>query len=211
MAERRDSSKVMIYNDGRYAPLEQLGYLKLISMFYGKEEEATSIYASIASNYRCVAANVYDRIMATSWPTGAFVSVLENTADGLSVYQNNWWNVLARDAGSRLVNVSSDGTLSSDNSSVSVAANKKDTNFAQQSWAMIDTSYYLYMEEHSEQNVTSPDVQGWLELTGLPSDIYAAEHENIWLTDKATNRNRRHSKSNLIRPLTLTFSRIQTI
>lgn len=179
-----DNSRVLVYNDGRYAPLLQLGYIKLIGMFFGMEEQADAVYSAIAANYRCAAAQVQGMVMNNDYPSGAFISAYQKEEDSLSVFQNDYWTVLATDAGSRLVNVSSDGS----GDAVSVATDSE--TFVKQSWAMIDTTQY----RSGQRPIDRVDEAAWEDLSDVPTDVYAVKHDNVWLSDKQTNRNLTHSQ-----------------
>ncbi|KAK5073358.1 hypothetical protein LTR24_010318 [Lithohypha guttulata] len=178
-----DNSRVLIYNDGRYAPLHQLGYIKLIGMFFGMEEQADAIYSAIAANYRCAAAQVQDMAMNNDYPSGAFISAYQKEEDSLSLFQNDYWTVLSTDAGSRLVNVSSDGS----GDDVNVATDSEI--FVKQSWAMIDTTQY----RSGQRPIDRVDEAAWEDLSDVPTGIYAVKHDNVWLSDRQTNRNLTHN------------------
>jgi len=179
-----DNSRVLIYNDGRYAPLLQLGYIKLIGMFFGMEEQADAVYSAIAANYRCAAAQVQGMVMNDDYPSGAFISAYQKEEGSLSVFQNDYWAVLSTDAGSRLVNVSSDGS----GTAASVATDSE--TFVKQSWAMIDTTQYRSGQRPADR----VDEAAWEDLSDVPTDVYAVKHDNVWLSDKQTNRNLTHSQ-----------------
>ncbi|KAM3515056.1 hypothetical protein MY11210_001294 [Beauveria gryllotalpidicola] len=197
-----DSNKVLIYNTGLYAPLTQLAYIKFFSMFYGLEELGAKIYDEIASNYRCAAANVQQAVLAGDYPKGAFISPIEKDGDKFTVFQSDWWSTLLSDAGSRLVNVSADGQVADQGKPtaaefVSISANSDANDFAKNSWAIIDTTQYDQLpgkqapkEAPSAERVTADTYSA---RSGASKKIYAVANKNIYLSDKASNRNLRHN------------------
>lgn len=192
ISRREDSSQVLIRNDGHFAPLTQLSYLKFIGMFFGMEEQANSIYNAVATSYRCAASNVNSLVTKNAYPQGAFLSAVQKNGSDLSVDQSNWWSVLTSDAGTRAVNISHD----SETPHVNVAPDDRDNAFAQQSFAIVDTTQYLYTEDMSAAQETERlDTSAWKEETGLSDNMYAVREQNVYLADKTTNRNRRHGKS----------------
>ncbi|XWX01540.1 hypothetical protein V2A60_009568 [Cordyceps javanica] len=197
-----DDKKVLVYNVGNYAPLTQLAYIKFFSMFYGLEELGTKIYDEIAANYRCAAANVQQSIFAGDFPKGAFISPVRKDEDKFTVFQNSWWNTILSDAGARLVNVSSDGEVAGSGNPtkgqlVSISANSDSNTFAKNSWAIIDTTQYDQLpgkqapsqSPHAER-VTA---ETYASRSGASKSIYAVANKNVYLTDKASNRNLRHN------------------
>jgi hypothetical protein len=183
-----DSSKVLTPNNGELPPLEQAAYIKLIGIFFGLEDLASSIYESIAANYRCAAADVYLLSVHGVYPTGHPISAVRKTEAGFAVNQGVWWKVLASDAGVSLVDVSSAPALS--NSEFEVSAASSDTELSQQSWGIIDVSQYDFNETVLER----VDMKAWLSYTNAPTSSFAVAHNNVFLTDKAYNGNYRHSK-----------------
>ncbi|KAF1843822.1 uncharacterized protein K460DRAFT_408147 [Cucurbitaria berberidis CBS 394.84] len=195
----KDPKKFLIFNSF-YSPLGAASYLKVVSMFFGLEERAESIYDAIVANYRCAAANVQDRIMNNNWPQGALLSAVQKQGENYAVYQNDFWTTLANDAGVRLVNVSSDGKPTGEYEYPGVyTINAKDapkSKLASESWAIIDTTQYLATDDlrlNSKEFPSPPDVTTYMQLSGVSSDIYAWNQKNIILTDKGTNRNLRHN------------------
>ena len=192
ISRREDSSQVLIRNDGNFAPMTQLSYLKFIGMFFGMEEQANLIYNAIAGNYRCAASHVNSLITQNSYPQGAFLSAVQKNGSELSVDQSTWWSVLTSDAGTRAVNISHDSEITH----VNVAPDDRQNAFAQQSFAIVDTTQYLYTEDMSAaQERERLDTSAWKEEIGISDNIYAVRQQNIYLADKSTNRNRRHGKS----------------
>lgn len=198
-----DDKKVLIYNVGNYAPLTQLAYIKFISMFYGLEELGTKIYDEIAANYRCAAANVQQAIVAGSYPKGAFISPIQKDGDKFTVFQSAWWNTILSDAGSRLVNVSADGQVAGQGNPtkpglVSISANSEGNVFAKNSWAIIDTTQYdqLPGKQAPKQSPHAERVtaETYAARSGASKNIYAVANKNVYLVDKASNRNLRHSE-----------------
>lgn len=191
ISQRSDASRILIVNNGQYAPLMQLGYLRLVSMLYGLEEEANSIYNAIASSYRCAASNVNHLIMSEDYPRGAFVSAVEQDGSDFAANQNEWWKVIASDAGSQLVNVTSDVESLSDEGTFDISASDDQSTLATESWAIIDTSQHNLGGIHDQQDRL--DMSAWKTATNVADNIYAVRQENVFLTDKQTNRNRRHN------------------
>ncbi len=198
-----DDKKVLIYNVGNHAPLTQLAYIKFISMFYGLEELGTKLYDEIAASYRCAAANVQQAIIAGSYPKGAFISPIQKDGDKFTVFQSAWWNTILSDAGSRLVNVSADGEVAGQGNPtkpglVSVSANSESNVFAKNSWAIIDTTQYdqLPGKQAPKQSPHAERVTAdtYAARSGASKNIYAVANKNVYLVDKAENRNLRHSE-----------------
>lgn len=207
---QHDGNKVLIYNVGTHAPLRQLGYIKFISMFYGLEELANSLYNEIAANYRCTAAQVQQAVMSGKFPTGALISPVQKSGDSFTVFQSPWWNVLLADAGSRLVNVSSDGEATGDSNPtrpnmVTLSANSEANAFARDSWAIIDTTQYDQLPGTQVPKVVPDiarvDASSYSDRSGASSSIYALKNKNVFLVDKSENRNLRHSETPLPSPL----------
>ncbi|EFY91749.1 hypothetical protein J3459_015244 [Metarhizium acridum] len=197
-----DSKKVLIYNVGNYAPLAQLGYIKFVSMFFGMEELGQKIYDEIAANYRCAAAQVQQAIEDGTYPTGAFISPIRKDGDKFTVFQSPWWSTILSDAGSALVNVSADGEASGKGNPtkpelVTIDANSQGNNFAEKSWAIIDTTQYDQLPGKSAPKTlpesTRITADTYTSRSGASSASYAVKNNNVWLTDKAANRNRRHN------------------
>ncbi|OAR00847.1 hypothetical protein LLEC1_07266 [Akanthomyces lecanii] len=197
-----DDKKVLIYNVGNHAPLTQLAYIKFISMFYGVEELGTKLYDEIAASYRCAAANVQQAIVAGSYPKGAFISPIRKDGDKFTVFQSAWWNTILSDAGSRLVNVSADGQVAGQGNPtkpgiVSISANSEGNVFAKNSWAVIDTTQYdqLPGKQAPKQSPHSDRVTAdtYAARSGASKNIYAVANNNVYLVDKAENRNLRHN------------------
>ncbi|OAA41276.1 periplasmic binding protein [Metarhizium rileyi] len=197
-----DNQKVLIYNVGNYAPLSQLGYLKFVSMFFGMEELGQKLYNAIAANYRCAAAQVQQAVMDGTYPRGASISPIRKDGDKFTVFQGVWWNTILSDAGSRLVNVSADGEASEKSNPtkpdlVTIDASSSGNTFAQSSWAIIDTTQYdqlpgkqAPMTLPKETRVTADT---YITRSGASTSSYAVKNGNVFLTDKASNRNRRHN------------------
>lgn len=198
-----DNKKVLIYNVGNYAPLAQLGYIKFVSMFFGLEELGEKLYDEISANYRCAAAQVQQAIMAGTYPTGALISPIRKDGDKFTVFQSAWWNSILSDAGSALVNVSADGQASDTGNPtkpglVTIDANSAGNNFARNSWAIIDTTQYDQLPGKQAPKTlpesTRITADTYTSRSGASSASYAVKNNNVWLTDKAANRNRRHSE-----------------
>ncbi|EFY94254.1 periplasmic binding protein [Metarhizium robertsii ARSEF 23] len=197
-----DNKKVLIYNVGNYAPLAQLGYIKFVSMFFGLEELGEKLYDEISANYRCAAAQVQQAIMAGTYPTGALISPIRKDGDKFTVFQSAWWNSILSDAGSALVNVSADGQASETGNPtkpglVTIDANSAGNNFARNSWAIIDTTQYDQLPGKQAPKTlpesTRITADTYTSRSGASSASYAVKKNNVWLTDKAANRNRRHN------------------
>ena len=204
--DQHDGNKVLIYNVGTYAPLRQLGYIKFISMFYGLEELANSLYNEIAASYRCTAAQVQEAFMYGNFPTGALISPIQKSGDSFTVFQSPWWDVLLADAGSRLVNVSADGEATGDSNPtkpnlVTLRANSDANDFATTSWAIIDTTQYDQLPGTQVPKVVPDtarvDVSSYSDRSGASRSIFALKNKNVFLVDKAENRNLRHSMTYL--------------
>lgn len=198
-----DGNKVLIYNVGNYAPLTQLGYIKFISMFYGLEELGTKIYDEIATSYRCAAAQVQEAAMSASYPKGAFISPVRKDEDKFTVFQSPWWNSILSDAGSRLVNVTADGEATGKGNPtkpelISISANSEENSFAKNSWAIIDTTQYDQLPGKQAPGKSPESVRVTADTystrSGASSKTYAVKNKNVFLVDKAENRNLRHSK-----------------
>ncbi|KAG8625640.1 hypothetical protein KVT40_006041 [Elsinoe batatas] len=106
--------------------------------------------------------------------------------DSYKVFQSPYWSVLASDASSQIVNMSSDAS----GASINVAADEAASPLATQTWALIDTTQHL-----SGQGTDVPrvDAARWSDLAGINSDSYAVRSNNVWLSDRQTNRNRTHN------------------
>ncbi|ETN44859.1 uncharacterized protein HMPREF1541_09734 [Cyphellophora europaea CBS 101466] len=191
VSQRSDASRILIINNGQYAPLKQLGYLKLVSMLYGLEEEANSIYNAIASSYRCAASNINSLIVSEDYPQGAFLSAVEQDGSDFAAYQNEWWKVIASDAGVRLVNLTSDLESLSDEGTFGIPASDGQSTFARESWAIIDTTQHNLGGLHDQADRL--DLAAWKTATNVANNAYAVRQEHVYLTDKQTNRNRRHN------------------
>lgn len=200
----RDSEKVLVYSNGGYSPLVQLSYIKFIGMFYGLEQVADDVYRSVAANYRCAAARVQDLTMNNNYPSGAWISAYQSNGDDLTVFQNDWWNTIASDAGSKLVNVSSEAEEVANTRAqpglFSLPANQQSI-LSKESWALIDTSYYNQID-NPNLDLSPPDVErinaeSYAEVSGMGIDAYAINEKKVYLTDKAHNRNQRHSKKSV--------------
>jgi hypothetical protein len=200
-AATEDLSTVLIYGNGRYSPLVSLAYIKFFSIFYGIEEVAEEVFNNIATNYRCAAARVQDMVMNNDYPTGAWVSAFESNGKDLTVFQNDWWSTIASDAGSKLVNVSSDAKDNSDDYTspghFSLAADKQNV-LTKESWALIDTSQYNQYDtsDFIANGADTPriDASSYGGSSGMSADIYAVKEKNVLLADKAQNKNLRHSE-----------------
>ncbi|ATY66042.1 periplasmic binding [Cordyceps militaris] len=197
-----DNKKVLVYNIGNYAPLTQLGYIKFFSMFFGLEELGTKLYDEIATSYRCAAANVQEALLSGAYPKGAYVSPIRKEGDKLTVFQSPWWSTILSDAGSRLVNVSADGETTGQGNpttaqQVSISAITAEGAFAKNSWAIIDTTQYdqLPGKQAPKENPKAVRVTAdtYATRSGVSKNIYAVANKNVYLTDKASNRNMRHN------------------
>ncbi|RYP77164.1 hypothetical protein DL769_003474 [Monosporascus sp. CRB-8-3] len=193
-----DMTKVLLYPHLN-SPLGTLSYIKMISLFYGLEERAEEIYNAIVENYRCAAANVQDRLMNHDYPEGAFISVVEKKGDDFVVWASDYWATLVDDAGGHLVNAT-DGKLIEDEdqgNSWQVSARSEDSIVTKESWAIIDTTQY-FASPDPRFNLAHEDfpdrlnVETYAAKSGIDKDIYAFQHNNIFLSDKATNRNLKH-------------------
>ncbi|KAL1852156.1 hypothetical protein Plec18167_005969 [Paecilomyces lecythidis] len=197
--EPNDMSKVLLYPHLN-SPLGTLSYIKMISLFYGLEERAEEIYEAVAANYRCAAANVQDYIMNHDYPEGAFLSFVEKKGDDFVIRAGDYWQILADDAGVRLVNATNSKLIQDEyeGSYWQINLSKEESEVAKQSWAIIDTTQYLASSNaHFSNNGHKgfPDrlnAKTYLEKSGLDGDLYAFKKENVFLTDKATNRNLKH-------------------
>ncbi|KAF2015046.1 periplasmic binding protein [Aaosphaeria arxii CBS 175.79] len=196
-----DPKKVLIYSNGGQAPLVQLAYIKFLGMFWGMEETANEIYSKVSANYRCAAARIEDLVIKNEFPKGAWISAIQSNGKELTVFQNDWWNVLAADAGSNLVNVSSEAKAPEDAWSAPGAyimdANKESV-LSKESFAIIDTSYYDQVKEKNvvinfENNSPRVDVKNYAQRSGMGISAFAIKEKNVYLSDKATNRNLRHN------------------
>ncbi|KAF5011125.1 hypothetical protein FDECE_2733 [Fusarium decemcellulare] len=193
-------SRVLLYPHLN-SPLGTLSYIKMISMFYGLEEVADEVYGAIAANYRCAAANVQDHIMKNDYPEGSLLSFVEKDGDDFIVWAGDYWQTLATDAGVRLVN-DTDSKLIEDyyrGNYWKVGAESEESKVAKESWAIIDTSQYLASSNSRfgtdrEEFPARINTQTYLGKSGMNKEIYAFKHKNIFLADKATNRNLKHGK-----------------
>ncbi|UNI22171.1 hypothetical protein JDV02_008084 [Purpureocillium takamizusanense] len=202
---RQDKKSVLIYNNGMYPPLSQLAYIKFIGMFYGAEQVANRVYDEIADSYRCAAAQVQQAFMTggdDDVPSGAFISPVQKSGEGddLTVFQSEWWSSLLSDAGSKLVNVSADGDTANKRfgpKSVNVQAHSDASAFAKQTWAIIDTTQYdqLPGKRAPAQSPSSDrvDAKSYSQRSGAAPNAYAVKNNNVYLVDKAENRNLRHN------------------
>ncbi|GJN81692.1 periplasmic binding protein [Purpureocillium lilacinum] len=197
---REDKKSVLIYNNGMYSPLSQLAYIKFIAMFYGAEELANRVYDEIANNYRCAAAQVQQAFMSGDLRSGAFISPVQKDGDAFTVFQSEWWSALLSDAGSKLVNVSADGETANKRfgpKQVNLQANSDASEFAKQTWAIIDTTQYSQLpgKQAPKQSPSSErvDENSYAQRSGASSNSFAVKKNNVYLTDKATNRNLRHN------------------
>ncbi|KAJ3538106.1 hypothetical protein NM208_g6048 [Fusarium decemcellulare] len=191
-------SRVLLYPHLN-SPLGTLSYIKMISMFYGLEEVAEEVYGAIAANYRCAAANVQDHIMKNDYPEGSLLSFVEKDGDNFIVWAGDYWQTLATDAGVRLVNAT-DSKLFEDyyrGNYWKVSADSEESKVAKESWAIVDTSQYLASSNSRfgtdrEEFPARINTQTYPDKSGVDKDIYAFKHKNIFLADKATNRNLKH-------------------
>ncbi|OAA56790.1 hypothetical protein ISF_07306 [Cordyceps fumosorosea ARSEF 2679] len=201
----KDSSKVLIYNTGLYAPLTQLAYIKFFSMFYGLEELGAKIYDEVAASYRCAAANVQQAVIAGTYPQGAYISPVRREDGGkVTVFQSAWWNTILSDAGSRLVNASADGDVANRGAvtepeavTINSGGTGRASAFGRNTWAIIDTTQYDQLPGKAAPK-ESPHAERVTDKTysarsGTDKGIYAVSHNNVYLTDKASNRNLRHN------------------
>ena len=198
---REDKKSVLIYNNGMYSPLSQLAYIKFIAMFYGAEELANRVYDEIANNYRCAAAQVQQAFMSGDLRSGAFISPVQKDGDAFTVFQSEWWSALLSDAGSKLVNVSADGETANKRfgpKQVNLQANSDASEFAKQTWAIIDTTQYSQLPgkqaPKQSPSIERVDENSYTQRSGASSNSFAVKKNNVYLTDKATNRNLRHSE-----------------
>ncbi|KAK9323454.1 periplasmic binding protein [Lipomyces orientalis] len=188
-----NTSMVYIKQDGYHTPLQQAAYIKFIGLFYGLEDLAIEVYDAIAANYRCVAANVYNAIVAGEYPQGRWISAVKYDYDTgmFGLDQNNWWKVLATDLGVQLVNVSSEAVAPAslfNDSYYDMEVSATDTIFSTQSWAIIDTTQYAFDLDIDKVNVST-----WLELTSMPESVYAVENGNVFMADKSVNHWLKHN------------------
>ncbi|KAK9453081.1 hypothetical protein V1511DRAFT_505603 [Dipodascopsis uninucleata] len=190
-----------IWGEGTFGPLKTLGYLKILSMYYGVEWQAYDIYNAIAANYKCASFNVYDKIIRGEFPQNRFVSFLAYNGNGdFEVDDNQFLNILANDAGVRTVNVSSsDGawTSTSVNSGstfniagvVNVSTSSDSTSLAKQSWVYIDrTQYTTALGQSSRVGLSA-----WKSLTGAAEGAYAVSNANIYVTDRTVASSGQHN------------------
>lgn len=192
-----DTQKVLLHRNGMNAPLASAAYIKFMSMFYGLEELAETLYNNIAKDYRCVAAGVKDLAMQDKYPSGAYISVINDLGNGSEVFasQSTWWKILANDAGSALLNISTTGNASDafspSGEGVTLDINRA-SKITNEAWAIIDTTWYDYLQ--GQTAASRVDTTNYARLSGASSAIYAIKKHNVFLTDKEENWNLRHSE-----------------
>ncbi|KAK7720454.1 hypothetical protein SLS57_005543 [Botryosphaeria dothidea] len=191
-----DTQKVLLHRNGMNAPLASAAYIKFMSMFYGLEELAETLYNNIAKDYRCVAAGVQDLAMQDKYPSGAYISVINDLGNGSEVFasQSTWWKILANDAGSALLNISTTGNASDafspSGEGVTLDINRA-SKITNEAWAIIDTTWYDYLQ--GQTAASRVDTTNYARLSGASSAIYAIKKHNVFLTDKEENWNLRHN------------------
>jgi len=81
---------------------------------------------------------------------------------------------------------------------VNLQANSDASEFAKQTWAIIDTTQYSQLpgKQAPKQSPSSErvDENSYTQRSGASSNSFAVKKNNVYLTDKATNRNLRHSE-----------------
>ncbi len=189
------TSQVLIKNDKTISPLRTAAYIKLVGMFFGLEDLAVNIYNEIATNYRCTTAQVNNAVSRGNWPSNRYFSAVQYNKDSrtFDVAMNQWWNVLATDAGVSLVDVSDEGVKPNGDLEYSFATDNAGSKFAKESWAIVDTTQWL-ADSYGADAIDMPRMnqQTWAELSGASGDIYAVKKDHVFLADKTVGIWNRH-------------------